>query len=714
MEFKLKSLGLAVLAATLVACGTGSGGGYEGPVKGSAIPQAEPKSSNQTPSPERKPITEQKTTGTETVALNPVAVAEDARFVEVSAGVLNPAKYITSQAIKYDFGKLVINGKQDPSSPGQSPQNDPASVYVVPFEGWIRYPQANITQPQQKYPVIVFIHGQHETTDPSYQGYDYLAKNLAENGYVVVSIDANKINEIGDASSQSRAQLVLGTLDKLKQLDESGGPGSLTQLRSKLDFNSIGIVGHSRGGQAINLAVKFNSMRYGNDLALLKSALKAAPANFKDFPELLAASADDVKLTEQLALKNISFAKTTNSALPYNFKAALSLAPTDFDDIKGLSNVPYATLLPTCDGDVSTLHGSKNYDYSRFSTQYDTAPKYQIVVRGANHNFYNTTWLEDDYSPGGVFEPIRYKRPEKGYINKDFCNLSREETARQNAVDQRRTGQFLINSFLRYFVGDEQQFKAYWNAVGQLPESACSKGDVVCDSRVILSVQKHGAKLIQRFEDDNALTLNLLGGFNQFSGFDQDKGAIACKAHMGLQDPQTRADKCTNTADPLYLRKGLVPQMEADSYSGALLSFSDQLHLFWSQANPSYGLNLNKMPTAGYDSLTFRVALPQDVGQEIIIELTDLQGKKSRVLASDFSDALYTVPRNKVKGMPMVVAAEDQPYAGKTAELLNMISIPLKAFKGIDTQYIDKLEFIFPKDQGAIALNDIQLQKLRR
>ena len=702
MEFKLKSLGLAILAATLVACGTGSGGGYEGPVKGSAIPQAEPKSANQTPSPEHKSINAQKTTGIETGAQNPVAVAEDARFVEVSAGVLNPAKYIASQAIKYDFGKLIINGKQDPSSKGQSPQNDPASVYVVPFEGWIRYPQANVTQPQQKYPVIVFIHGQHDTSDPSYQGYDYLAKNLAENGYVVVSIDANKINEIEDVSSQGRAQLVLGTLDKLKQLNESGGPGSLTQLRSKLDFNRIGIVGHSRGGQAINLAVKFNSMRYGNDLALLKSALKAAPTNFKEFPELLAAAADDAKLTEQLALKNISFAKTTNSALPYNFKAALSLAPTDFDDIKGLSNVPYATLLPSCDGDVSSLHGSKNYEYSRFSMQYDTAPKYQIVVRGANHNFYNTTWLEDDYTPGDG------KQASKSNESKDFCSLGREGSTRQNAVDQRRTGQFLINSFLRYFVGEEQQFKAYWHAVGQLPESACPKGDLICDSRVLLSVQKHGAKLIQRFEDDNALTLNLLGGFNQFSGFNQDKGIIACKAHLGLQDSQTKSQKCSDETDSFFAPKVV------DSYTGGLLSFSDQLHLYWSQANPSYALNLNKMSTAGYDSLTFRVALPQDVGQEIIIELTDLQGKKSRVLASDFSDALYTVPRNKVKGMPMVVAVEDQPYAGKTAELLNMISIPLKAFKGIDSQYIDKLEFIFPKDQGAIALNDIQLQKLRR
>ena len=42
-----------------------------------------------------------------------------------------------------------------------------------------------------------------------------------------------------------------------------------------------------------------------------------------------------------------------------------------------------------------------------------------------------------------------------------------------------------------------------------------------------------------------------------------------------------------------------------------------------------------------------------------------------------------------------------------------MISIPLKAFKGIKTEYLKELKFIYPKEKGGIAMNDIQLQKHR-
>ena len=62
------------------------------------------------------------------------------------------------------------------------------------------------------YPLVIFLHGRHYTcyqgstvelrypclpgyqSIPSYRGYDYLAKSLASNGYIVVSISANGIN----------------------------------------------------------------------------------------------------------------------------------------------------------------------------------------------------------------------------------------------------------------------------------------------------------------------------------------------------------------------------------------------------------------------------------------------------------------------------------------------------------------------------------------
>lgn len=620
----------------------------------------------------------------------------DKRFVERMPDVIGNVKYISSPAIEYNFGSLIVNGKGGWRNTGQPVQAKASDVRIVPFHGWIRYPQININNSTKKFPIIIFLHGQHITGDPSYKGYDYLAKNLAEQGYVVLSIDANEINGTGgDPSSQSRGQLVLGTLDKLEQLDHFGGAGLLTELKGKLDFNSIGIMGHSRGGQGIYLAIKFNTARFGNDINIFEKALLKNPNNFKKFPDLIEAakSGNKNKLLELMLVNNISFSRTTDSVKPYNFKAAFALAPTDFEQIKGITNVPVATLLPSCDGDVSDLEGANNYDNNRFSLKYDTAPKFQVLVRGANHNFYNTTWLNDDYYAG--------KAP---YSNLTYCNANRPDSVRLNPVDQRNMGQFIINSFMRYFVGGENQFKSYWNAVGQLPQSACPKGDETCDERVIVTIQQNDSKLIQRFEHDDALTTNLLGGLNKFSGFTQN-GIVSCKSYLGGKDID-KSLKCSNPSIPEFYKS-------ASAYTGGLVSSPDQLQLSWEKPNPVYSLSLNNVSTLGYDSLTFRVALPIDVGQDVNIELTDLNGKTSTVIASDFSDAFYTIPRKKVNGIPLLIAEGDGFYKGKTTEALNMVSIPLTAFKGVDPSFLSNLAFTFPKSSGAIVINDIQLQKLR-
>jgi len=687
MKKKSKLILLSITGFLLFGCGSDKDN-YTGPVAGSAQIVAENKeSSSLDTSTNSNPSSGVKVNG---------IFGDDKRFMERAPDVIGEAKYISSPAIEYNFGNLIVNGKADWRDSGQPVQTKASDVRIVPFHGWVRYPQMNLNNSTKKFPIIIFLHGQHSTRDPSYKGYDYLAKNLAEQGYVVLSIDANDINGTGgDPSSQSRGQLVLGTLDKLEQLDRFGGAGLLTELKGKLDFNSIGIMGHSRGGQGIYLAIKFNTARFGNDINLFKQALLNNPNNFKNFPDLIeeAKSGNENKLLELMLAKNISFSKTTDSVKPYNFKAAFALAPTDFEEIKGITNVPVATLLPSCDGDVFDLQGVNNYDNNRFSMKYDTAPKFQVLVRGANHNFYNTTWLNDDYST-----------QEAAYSDSSFCNANRPDSVRLNPVDQRNMGQFIINSFMRYFVGDENQFKSYWNAVGQLPQSACPKGDETCDERAIVTIQQNGSKLIQRFEDDNVLTTNLLGGLNKFSGFLQN-GIISCKSYLGGKDIDKNL-KCSNPIIPEFYKT-------ASAYTGGLVSSPDQLQLSWEKANPVYSLPLNNVSTQGYDSLTFRVALPVDVGQDVNIELTDSNGKTSTITASDFSDALYTIPRKKVNGIPLLSAEGDEFYKAKTAEALNMVSIPLKAFQGIDPLFLSKLTFTFPKSSGTVVMNDIQLQKLR-
>src|SRR5262249_1913075 len=107
-----------------------------------------------------------------------------------------------------------------------------------------------------------------------------------------------------------------------------------------------------------------------------------------------------------------------------------------------------------------------------------------------------------------------------------YCSF-RKGGPRLSPDDQRRTGVFLINSFMRYFVGSEAQYGTYWNGIAQLPAAACPVGVSTCDERVVLTIQKDASqsKLVQRFQNPNALTTNALGGGFTLSDFDR---ASAC------------------------------------------------------------------------------------------------------------------------------------------------------------------------------------------
>ncbi len=115
-----------------------------------------------------------------------------------------------------------------------------------------------------------------------------------------------------------------------------------------------------------------------------KPEVKAAPA-----------SLDKDKFDAALKKYNIYYAAGKETVVPYDFKGAFMLAPTDFDGNLGLNNVPLVNLLPSCDGDVANLDGALAYDHNRFGPEKDTAPRYQILVKGANHDFYNRKWGND-------------------------------------------------------------------------------------------------------------------------------------------------------------------------------------------------------------------------------------------------------------------------------------------------------------------------------
>lgn len=261
----------------------------------------------------------------------------DTASVEDAAPVdLTPLLEVTNET--FDFGVLLTTTRT---------VSAPAAVRV---HGAMYRPVGD-----GPYPVLLFMHGNHGTcfldplgrvpgagqcrdvgpmrVDPSFAGYSYLANDLASRGYVVLSIDANDVNDqnnVDDFGANQRAQLFLRILDDLAASDDP-----------TLDMTRIGLMGHSRGGEGVARAIVMNAER----------------------PE------------------------------PYSIGAAFALAPTDFSRHVVLG-VPFGTILPYCDGDVWNLHGAWLYDDARYAK--GAGPLHQFLVQGANHNWFNEVWDYDD------------------------------------------------------------------------------------------------------------------------------------------------------------------------------------------------------------------------------------------------------------------------------------------------------------------------------
>lgn len=698
------------------------------------------------------------------------------RFTEVAPDTAGGATFSSTPAYLYDLGNIVVKsgGRNLASS-----RDD--STFIERVSGWVRYPREAISllAPKRRYPIIIFQHGMGEFQ--SYKGYDYLAEELATHGYVVISVDGDYNNALGDPAGNSRGQLILGTLDLLRQIDKNGQidangrPGAFDLLQGKLDFTRIGIMGHSRGGQGISNAIKYNQTRAGSDQDDLKGALikyseilkGIAPDDLKygmtepismyfgwhfdqdkpkigalilkrNYPDLfdavipavefasavkatldpdvdlekgtlggistepvevtpavepIPASIDDAKFDAAVAKYNLSYAAVRETELPYEFKGAFMLAPTDFSGNLGINNVPLVNLLPSCDGDMSNLQGAVAYDHNRFALKTDTAPRYQIFVKGANHDFYNRQWGDDGSGK--------------------YCDLTRKDSVRLSRPNQERNGLFIINSFMRYHVGEEQKFAAYWNGTAQLPEAACEEGNKTCDERTMLTVQKsdYRRKLIQRFAQVDSLKSNQLGGANAFSGFDAD-GLVRCDMSLGGGVTSV----CSSTQLPEFRYAG--------SGGRGFLSVADHAELSWSKPDATITTDLSGISTKGMDSLTFRIAVVWPMGQEVKVTLTDSSGKTATVTASDYSDALYNTPALKAvsgpkkddpsKDIPMTDRTDDALWAKSVPQLMNMVAIPLKAFEGVDTNNLKELKLVFPKESGKVAITDIELQNLGR
>ncbi len=285
---------------------------------------------------------------------------------EPSASSASP---VAVKAVEYDLGEATIVQQQ-------FEQGSRFRDMPVRLNGLIAVP----TQGDGPFPVVMVIHGTHpgcpvdesgvdrwpcdpQVEQANYAGFGYLLEALASRGHVALAPNFNAEHTFGfgEPTPNARlAQLADLHLGALAEASAGGGKGEVpdfgVDLAGRADPKTLALVGHSRGGDAAVLLAGSPQMAdgqqgYGPVAGVL---LVAAAATFSD--------------------------------------------PWAFID------VPVATILAGCDGDVVQQDGQFFYEGPRLASDQTTWVA-STFLEGATHNAFNTILGPDMSIPSAQDRP---------------------------------------------------------------------------------------------------------------------------------------------------------------------------------------------------------------------------------------------------------------------------------------------------------------------
>ncbi len=230
---------------------------------------------------------------------------------------------------------------------------------ALPRNGRVWYPEG-----EGPFPLVLIVHGNHPMEDPSDADYAYLGELLAGRGFIVASIDQNFLNlslaaDLFVLSSlkgenDARGWLVLEHLRLWQAWQTTPG----TPFYGKVDLDAIGLIGHSRGGEAVAIAAAFSRLPY---------------------------HPDDATITFDYDV---------------DIRAVAAIAPVDGQYRPGerrlpLEDVNYLVLHGAHDMDVITFMGARQYARVGFSGD-ESLFKAALYIYGANHGQFNRDWGRHD------------------------------------------------------------------------------------------------------------------------------------------------------------------------------------------------------------------------------------------------------------------------------------------------------------------------------
>ncbi|GAB7037079.1 MULTISPECIES: alpha/beta hydrolase [Catenuloplanes] len=281
-------------------------------------------------------------------------------------------------------------------------------------------------------PLALFLHGRHLwcyapdggtdfTLDwpcapgsvpvPSHLGYLQAQELLASQGYITVSIAANGINAqdgaLDEAGAGARSALVRRHLEVW-----AGRAGAPPIVRSvpAADLSKVLLIGHSRGGEGVNRA----------------------------------------------AIDSL----TPGTRPRWTIRGLLLIGPTIFGQ-NPAPDVPSATILPGCDGDVADLQGQMFADATRGVSK-GRALHSVLYAVGANHNYFNTEW-----TPGQAAAPAN-----DDWFLPDDAVCGPDAPTRLAPAAQQTMGATYIAAAARLFVAGDDRVRPLLDGTGRRAPSA--------------------------------------------------------------------------------------------------------------------------------------------------------------------------------------------------------------------------------------------------
>lgn len=250
--------------------------------------------------------------------------------------------------------------------------DDYGDPWHVPLMASVHFPAdvAGATTPgqisgaQPSYPLVVLVHGNGPWG--GYLGYEYLLGHLARNGFIAASIHMDP-----GMTGTDRARVLHRHLQILFSMFGAAAA------------NNVGIMGHSRGGEAVVIAARLNHQE----------------------------------------------------AWGYNLNAVISLAPVNqytFEQFGGAWAKPYLVMYGSLDGDVAGVPNTGFELYDRASGM----KKSMMFIYRACHDRFNTVWGDGDFYFGKmtaadqarVLSADAHEKIARGYMTAFFRQHLRGET----------------------------------------------------------------------------------------------------------------------------------------------------------------------------------------------------------------------------------------------------------------------------------------------